>query len=292
MEDYHTTHNIYTVNDSKYLVRILKEPLLIRQNEVIVHSAAADKFIAPKIYHHQHTKEFSLIIMDFIPESTLSLEQAKDYYTIDFIARKVKSIQELDLNFTLRTRNLFTVIIENYEKIKNKNLIIDPIFEEILDKVKIIYQKFENNARPLVISHNDLHPRNIFFTGTDVIIIDWEMVGFNDQFYDLAVYSLCACLNEKDDFYLLKQYLQKDPCSDDMQHFNIVKLLARVTYVFSTFEFLNHIPEVLSVESFNNFEYYENIFAQDSTANSSELLLALGVSQLQLFLEEYKSFKI
>src|SRR4029078_10564272 len=57
------TQYLYTVNDKKYVVRVLGEILSKRQSEVGIHSLAATHGIAPHVYYYDDA--YSFIIMDY-----------------------------------------------------------------------------------------------------------------------------------------------------------------------------------------------------------------------------------
>ena len=44
--------------------------------------------------------------------------------------------------------------------------------------------------RAEVLSHNDLNPSNLVFDGTRLMLLDWEVAGRNDPYYDLAAISI------------------------------------------------------------------------------------------------------
>lgn len=47
-----------------------------------------------------------------------------------------------------------------------------------------------------VLSHNDLHPSNVFWDGTQPWLIDWEVAGLGHPYYDLAALSLYLRLDD------------------------------------------------------------------------------------------------
>jgi aminoglycoside phosphotransferase (APT) family kinase protein len=44
--------------------------------------------------------------------------------------------------------------------------------------------------RALVLSHNDVNPTNLAFDGERLFLLDWDTIGQNDPFYDLATISV------------------------------------------------------------------------------------------------------
>src|SRR5688500_3603422 len=131
-----------------------------------------------------------------------------------------------------------------------------------------------------------MHLRNMFFMANKIIIIDWEMAGFNDPFFDLANYSLYACLTEDQEYDLLKFYLQYFPTQAQKDHWNAVKSLVLVFNIFSWFYFLGPIPSHLSSDAVKDFNYYADIFSQNNN-NDSDFLFELALSLVNKFFHEY-----
>lgn len=283
---------VCTVNDNKYVARIFKGLPDNRQTKVAINCLVADKGIAPKIYYHDHHDDFSFVIMDFVNTHTLFFEQAHDHLILDLVAQKVKLIEQFDVNMvTANKETLFDETMRHYESIKKKHTAshVNVILEELKYKTEILYQKIKNQGRPLVINHNDLHPRNMFFINNDLVIIDWETIALSYKFGDLALYSILSSLNKKDDLYLLTRYLECIPSADDEQYFKMVKLMGRIGVVLSCFDFIEAIPE--STEVIREFRQYAMAFAHDTSADSSKFFYEFGMSQLQEFREEFEKFE-
>lgn len=280
---------LYSVNEKKYVVRVLGEELSKRRGEVVIHCLAADKGIAPKVYYC--ADDYSFIIMDFVDDHTLLWQDAREAEVLDLIAQKVHAVKQLDHNAFIYENgwNLFGQINKDYHAIKDQghedlNCMIDQAFQS----TKIIHQKIENEKRSLVPCHNDLNYRNIFFTEKNIIFIDWEMAGINYDFYDLAYYSVFSCLNEKDDVYLLTRYLAQAPTFGDIAYFKNIKLMIRCCNIFYLLAFLENIPQSIPEESIQDFEFYAYAFSQDAKIISPEFLYKIAFSQLRKFFAELK----
>lgn len=52
------------------------------------------------------------------------------------------------------------------------------------------------HPRPMVTSHNDMNPSNLAFDGERLLLLDWDMAGPNDPFYDLATVALFLRLDD------------------------------------------------------------------------------------------------
>ena len=78
------------------------------------------------------------------------------------------------------------------------------------DEVQKAFKTITNYPKEYILCHNDLNPKNIFFTDK-VKLIDWEYTGMNDRYFDLA----CVCVefkldNEDEVFFLESYFLKKD----------------------------------------------------------------------------------
>lgn len=61
-------------------------------------------------------------------------------------------------------------------------------------------------ARPPVTSHNDLNPTNLVFDGARLVLVDWDMAGPNDRFYDLATVAMFLRLDDATAAALIAAY--------------------------------------------------------------------------------------
>jgi len=286
------TQYVCSVNDNKYVVRILKESLSIRQGEVNNHLVAARHTIAPTI-HYYDEDEYSFVIMDFIDGQTLLFEHANRCDVLDLIVRTMKAIAQFDDTVSsVRTIDLRALMACYYDKIQAyADVTLHSLIANGLRIFEVVYQSIENEYRPLVFSHNDLHPRNIFYLQNDMVIIDWETGALNYELYDVANYSVYACLHEADEYYLLTQYLECFPSDDNLEYFKKVKLLVKVFNAFGFLICLDHMPDTSDMELVKDFSYYARIFAQDANANDPEFLYELAMSLLQEFFEDFEQIE-
>jgi len=44
--------------------------------------------------------------------------------------------------------------------------------------------------RAPVLSHNDVNPTNVIYDGQQIMLLDWDMAGLNDDYYDLAAIAM------------------------------------------------------------------------------------------------------
>jgi hypothetical protein len=67
--------------------------------------------------------------------------------------------------------------------------------------------------RPLVTSHNDANPSNLIFDGERLLLLDWDMAGPNDPFYDLAAVAVFLRLDDSTASALLAAHDAEPPAA-------------------------------------------------------------------------------
>jgi len=61
-------------------------------------------------------------------------------------------------------------------------------------------------AGSMVFSHGDVNPTNLVFDGERLLLVDWDVAGANDPYYDLAAASVFLRLDERQRDDLLAAY--------------------------------------------------------------------------------------
>lgn len=125
----------------------------------------------------------------FINETFMIYEFIKGFHKTKLSSSEIKKL---------------TLLIKKYHKIKPKIKYYD--FRKDLKNYDSFLNDFKSNkllnetSRTLnfikkykkenVLTHHDLNSKNIIFNNKEIKIIDWEYVGINDIYFDLA--SLCV----------------------------------------------------------------------------------------------------
>jgi aminoglycoside phosphotransferase (APT) family kinase protein len=60
--------------------------------------------------------------------------------------------------------------------------------------------------RPPVPSHNDVNPTNLVYDGDNLLLVDWDVAGPNDPFFDLATISVFLRIDTESCLRLLAAY--------------------------------------------------------------------------------------
>jgi len=274
-----------TVNGKSYAASILSALPAQRKREVQAHFLAAKNGFAPTLYYHNDDN--TLIIMDFVEGKTLSIDQARNIEVLNKMSQALNTMSHIQLD--LPANNVFSYMKEIYDRLIGQQTSLSPLITQVAEIVKTVEQKIINETRPTVFSHCDLNPRNIFFVNQKLSIIDWEGASICYEFFDLASFSILLCLDEKSEASLLEKYLQKKPTPEDLKYLQSLKLTIRAFDAFKLFDSLKDLKELadkIDPTSIENFVYYETLCANDSTANSSEFVFKLALSELQELLRE------
>lgn len=271
------------VNGKYYVACMLSDILPEREKEVRSHILAAQQGCAPTIYYHD--ADYSLVIMDFMPGRTISLQELAMPIVLDQCVCAVKAIENFKIG--MPPHDIFERIKGCYASLLEQQVEFPYPLAKAMEFIDRVQKKINQQQRPLVFCHNDLHPRNIFFTNQKISIIDWECANISYAMYDLAKFSVYSCLDDKADLYLLTRYLEQEPSEQDLSYFKWIKLVARLTdalVILSYLDGLKHLLATHNTTGLKDYEHYQRLYADAITENSSpEFLFALGLSQLKEF---------
>lgn len=164
-------------------------------------------------------------IMHYIDNAkTMSPEDLRQNDKIQMIADIFRILHNCNED-TCVPFNVFDMA-DTYEKIINLyriNMFDD--YQNIKQKIMNIKNRIDSHGIiKKVPCHNDSLCENWVYGEGKLFLIDWEYAGMNDPMWDLADISIEASYNEKQDSYLLKNYLQKEPTIYEKERFFANKL--------------------------------------------------------------------
>lgn len=187
-----TSKNIYLIREFKSN----KSVNISRDFEYKIQKKAYKKNIASKPLYIN--KEKSFMITEFLKGSHKEMLKLEELKNLIKNLKKLHKIKTTEKVYDLKKD------FKNYEKIlkdkESKKLIKDSLKK--LNKIK-------NFKKSYVTTHHDLNPKNIIFHKNSIKFIDWEYVGVNNCFFDLATICVEFKLSKKMQTYLLKKYLKK-----------------------------------------------------------------------------------
>ena len=115
---------------------------------------------------------------------------------------------------TLGTKEL-KILAQTLRKLHSISIDAQPIRLAIDSSIIDTYPK------EYVLCHNDLNPKNIFFS-EDVKFIDWEYAGVNDRYFDVACVCVEFRLEGKMQEVFLKSYFEGEYNEEKLEAYKII----------------------------------------------------------------------
>jgi thiamine kinase-like enzyme len=148
-------------------------------NENYLLVADGVKYIVRKLLRDDIDREFewkvqNLAFKEGITAEPLVFDRENGFMIFAFLEGEHKS----KLN-----ENELKLLAKTLQKLHNISMDGEPI-ELLIDTSTVACY-----SKEYVLCHNDLNPKNIFFS-EDIKFIDWEYAGVNDRYFDLA----CVCV--------------------------------------------------------------------------------------------------
>lgn len=245
------TYKVQT-KQSTYVLRInsrQNEYLnLTRRSEVEVMKKANSEGLAPKVIHSYNPEQF--IVTEFLEGRMLEKNDLKSDNIKGMIMDRLKRIHRIEGKS--RTCTPYD-LIHGYLKGADQFQVKHPDgLNRILHRVEKIAQKRNNDKEyNNKFCHNDSFLCNMIYTGQQLQIIDWELSGVGDIFFELTLIPFTNQFSETDEREWLKLYFGY--FDEEMFH------------IFQDMKFVSMVREVAwgmfysgltKGESHNDFDYY------------------------------------
>jgi len=180
----------------EYLIRQFKSDTTVnisRSYEYIMQKKAYKKNIAAEPLLLDEKNQF--MICDFLKGKHKKTLKSKEIQLLAKNIKKLHKIKSIEKEYDLKKD------LKQYKK----NL-KDEDANKSIEICKKELRRLKKYKKELVTTHHDLNPKNILFHKNTIKFIDWEYVGVNDKFFDLATVCFEFNLNIKEERILLKFY--------------------------------------------------------------------------------------
>jgi thiamine kinase-like enzyme len=245
------------VNREKYVLRVFSGT---SSTELAAALAAAQQGISPRVFWVARDK--GAYLMQYIQDDHLTLKRAKMKETICVIARSFQKIHALDKS-GIPHRSLIELTRTKYQELQQKGF-ASRRSDEIWEALYAFYQRLVPNPREFVVIHGDLTPRNAFFDGEHLIVIDWDEANTENLFYDLSLFAILHDYAEEEEALLLLEYFGK-PASLFWEEYEFFKRVNLFKMFVDCILFAQHLaPEITQtnqekLESWSSYiERFEN----------------------------------
>jgi thiamine kinase-like enzyme len=220
---------VVATDSKKYVVRVIdNKNQKDRDWEIFTAKMAQEGGYGPQIYFADSNR--GIIIMEYLQGKKIIYEdfQSEQFYiALAHLLQKIHQGPVIKGNYNVFDRIGRDLQINEF-KCGNNNSISLTKLENIVD----VIQKTLLPHLTSVTCHNDLHAGNIIFLGPEFKVIDFEDMGQNDPYFDIATIADETCFfnmpfHEK---ILLATYLNRQPTIQEMAKLYLMKQLVLIKW--------------------------------------------------------------
>ena len=175
---------------------------LKREGEVEAVHKASKIGIAPNVFSESNSE---YLITEYVQGGVISKEEIHNPLLIRRAAEtllKVHGLEGLD-----RECSPFDLVGKYLEGARALNVKFPEGLTEVLRNMDSIENRYSINYKyNKKYCHNDYYAFNIINNKIDLFVIDWELSGYGDAFFDMASLSFSNSFSEAEDEILLKGY--------------------------------------------------------------------------------------
>ena len=192
-------------NGSAFVLKIASEGTRADEwrRRLEVQRSAADAGLAPRIVHVDEARH--AVVSEFVTDHGF-LAQLRDPRTreeaIAQIGQTLRRVHALPLPSDLERSSARDFLLRVWSGLEGSAFV--PAFAR--REVERVIAEPSGSDRALVLSHNDVNPTNLVHDGQRLLFVDWDVVGANDPFYDLATASVFLRMDAGDCRGLLGAY--------------------------------------------------------------------------------------
>ncbi|WP_169085142.1 choline/ethanolamine kinase family protein [Paenibacillus sp. PL91] len=246
------TYKVQT-KQSKYVLRInsrQNEYLnLTRSSEVEVMKKANREGFAPKVISSNYPEQF--VVTEFIEGRMLEKDDLKDGRIKEMIMDRLKRVHRMEgQERTSTPYNLIYGYLKGADQFQVKH---PEGLSRILHRVeKIAHMRSNDKEYNNKFCHNDSFLCNMIYTGQQLQIIDWELSGVGDVFFELTLIPFTNQFSETDEREWLKLYFgyYEEETFRIFQDMKFVSMVREVAWGM-------FYSGLTKAESHHDFDYYK-----------------------------------
>ncbi|RAQ30605.1 hypothetical protein DPQ25_03710 [Hydrogeniiclostridium mannosilyticum] len=224
---------------------------LDRSLEVEACKKAGQLGISPYVYETGGDSA-GYLVTDFFAGKPLDERNIHDPDNLKKVVAIVKTIHEkmaVDRSFSA-----FDLIDGYVRQIKEFKVPVPDSYHRILDKVeKIRYQRSRDRKYSHVFCHNDVWKNNLLLNGEQMVIIDWELCGYGDAYFDLARIPYLEVTSFDEEKLMLTEYFGffEMEMWNSLQQMKYVGVVSEAVWAF----FHSALQDGCHSDSFNYTEF-------------------------------------
>ncbi|EDY81466.1 Phosphotransferase enzyme family, putative [Verrucomicrobiia bacterium DG1235] len=175
------------------------------EDEVSAMSLAATQGLTPMVLQCENESDF--LITEFIEGEMLSVEDASNPRNLNKVIGVLKKIHEIPYSGK-RTSTPFSLTRGYLKGAEELGIPCPPDLEKFLEDMSVFeVARQEDSSYLKHYCHNDAFTHNMIISSDDSIkMLDWELSGLGDIWFDLATLSFSCGFDETTDEVMLKSY--------------------------------------------------------------------------------------
>jgi aminoglycoside phosphotransferase (APT) family kinase protein len=170
------------------------EPLDHWRRALEIRRLAADAGVAPRVVHADEARR--AVLSAFVADRSFPAfyrNPATHEATLARLGRTLRRVHDLPIPAGAEARGAREFVAATWAglglaDVAAPHFAVPRFAAEMIEAA--LAEEPPPSERPLVLSHNDVNPSNLFHDGERIVLLDWEVAAPNDPFYDLAVVSL------------------------------------------------------------------------------------------------------
>ena len=173
------------------------------------------------------------LITDFFPGRPLD---GKAIHRPEILRQVIAMVKAIHTKMDLpRAFSAFDLIDRYVQQIRERHVATPPGFGQILDQVdKIRVLRSADKEYSRVFCHNDVWINNLLYDGERLIIVDWELCGYGDAYFDLARIAYLENTSVQEEKRMLEQYFGffEEEMLHTLQQMKYVGMVSEAVWAF------------------------------------------------------------
>ena len=248
-------YKVRTSEDKMYFLRIsspqYKHLDLDLAQEFQALSLASERRVAPKPL--SCNEEIGYLILEYLPSEKVTIQELRNTENLARLFEKLRKVHQFGT--VARQCDVYYLIERYVIGAREFGVPVPSEFDGLLERMREIQQSRVESAKTRCFCHNDLYEINVIKSEQEYYLIDWELCGIGDIYFDLAILPSIYHYTEEEEVQLLEAYFGEGEVGDehmavlqDIKYVNIVREAAwaffysglDVQFETHTFDYAGH----------------------------------------------------
>jgi len=262
----------FNLENRSFVLRLFKPEIEESDKILQLQNArlAGELGIGPKVLFADPKMEG--FIMDFIPGRTVTNEDFKSEENLEKLALLLNKLHgsQQSLSFAKHPIQMFYRFIENGKK---RSTPYPSQINEVIRIMQGIEIALKRNTVTFVPCHLDVNSQNLMLHENEFLLIDWEVGGLSDLYFDLSMFSVFLRLNESLERIFLEIYFKRIPSKQEWYRYIVSQPICL---------FLRAAVFLSKPGEHKSAEYFDNTISKHEVPSFSELIQLHQESRLHL----------